>query len=354
MIASAFLQNLRRRNIRVWAEGDKLRCSAPPGVLTPSLRDQLRQEKSAILEFLRGADALARQERAIVPMQPRGQRIPVFAVPGHNGNVFSFRFLARQLGEEQPFFGLQPPGVEGECEPLARVEELATYFAERILAFRPGPYAIAGHCAGGGTAFELARQLQQRGAEVTFLALFGSPYPAWFRRGPQVREHLAHQAEWLRHHLHALGSLSNRERCRYITAKMTERWHQGRLGQKSLDDSEQEPVLMQRAKIEAATRRALRRYRPRRFTGRVALFLPNREWCRRGQALRWRDVAADCELHFGPPGCEGDVMLHEPHVRVIAEQLQACARRAETKAGEASVRSSPAGGFRIQSNLQSA
>ncbi len=333
MIVPAFLEELRSRNIRIWAEGDQLRCAAPTGVLTPALRDQLRRDKSAIVQFLCSAEALARQERAIVPLQPRGQRVPVFAVPGHNGNVFSFRFLAQQLGEDQPFFGLQPPGVDGECEPLTRVEELATYFAARIRAFRPdGPYTIAGHCAGGAIAFELARQLVQQGAAITFLALFSSPYPTWFRRVPQLLERLAHQAEWLSHHVRMLASLSNRERRLYITAKLVERRRQRGVRREAPEDVAPDPVMIQRAKVEAATLTALRRYIPHHFAGRVALFFPNREWLRRGNSmLRWRGVAGDCEEHYGPDGCEGDVMLHEPNVRMIAEQFQGCSRRIEMK-----------------------
>ena len=230
MTVPAFLEELRSRNIRVWAEGDQLRCTAPAGVLTPALRDRLRREKSAIVQFLRAADALTRQDRAIVPLHDGGGRVPIFAVPGHNGNVFSFRFLAQALGEDQPFFGLQPPGVDGECQPLTRVEELAAFFVPRILAFRPAPYVIAGHCSGGTIAFELARQLVQQGATVEMLALFGSPYPAWFGRVPQMMERVAHQAEWLRGHVRTLAPMSNRERGAYFAARMAERRRQRRAG----------------------------------------------------------------------------------------------------------------------------
>lgn len=330
MIVPAVLEELRSRNVQIWTEGDQLRCAAPTGVLTPALRDRLRQEKPAIVQFLRSAEALARQERggAIVPLQPRGQRVPVFAVPGHNGNVFSFRFLAQRLGEDQPFFGLQPPGVDGEREPLTRVEELAAYFAARIRAFRPeGPYAIAGHCAGGAIAFELACQLERQGAAITVLALFSSPYPTWFRRGPQLLRRLAQQAEWLkwlRHHVRTLASLSNRERRRYIAAKVAERRRQRQARREAADALlPPDPVILQRARVEAATLTALRCYTPHHFAGRVALFFPNREWRRPGNAMRrWRRVAGDVAEYYGPDGCAGDVMLHEPYVRIVAEQFQ--------------------------------
>jgi len=73
MSVMALLTELRSRGIRVWPEGGQLRCNAPAGVLTPELCDTLRQSKSDILKFLRAAEALARQERAIVPLQPYGE-----------------------------------------------------------------------------------------------------------------------------------------------------------------------------------------------------------------------------------------------------------------------------------------
>ena len=59
MTIPALLAELRSRDIRVWADGDRLRCNAPAGVLTPELRDQLRQRKGEILEFLRGPAELS-------------------------------------------------------------------------------------------------------------------------------------------------------------------------------------------------------------------------------------------------------------------------------------------------------
>jgi len=55
----AFLAELRNRDIALWADGDRLRCDAPAGVLTPELRDQMQQRKSEILEFLRGPAELS-------------------------------------------------------------------------------------------------------------------------------------------------------------------------------------------------------------------------------------------------------------------------------------------------------
>jgi len=316
VIVSAFLQELRSRDIRVWADGDQLRCTAPAGGLTPELRDQLRERKTDIVQFLRSAQTLALQQRAIVPLQPQGTRAPIFGVPGHNGDVFCYRFLAQQLGDDQPFFGLQPPGVDGQREPLTSIEDLAAYFAAQILAYRPDtPYVITGYCAGGTIAFELARQLLEQGATIHFVALFTSPYPTVYRPGSQLRQRVADKVERVNAHARALLSRSNGERREYIAQRLRD-WKARRNAPPAAPD----PVEALRAKVQAATIVGLRRYAPRHFDGRLSLFLPNKGWLHTGSPmLRWRRVARETEQYVGPDSCHGDLMLLEPHVPVIAD-----------------------------------
>jgi len=119
VIVPTLLQELRSRDIRVWAEGDQLRCTAPTGVLTPELREQLRERKTDIVEFLRSAESLAQQQRGIVPLQPRGTRAPVFGVPGHNGDVFcysSWVTISRSSG-----CSLRVPTVKASCLRASRI-----------------------------------------------------------------------------------------------------------------------------------------------------------------------------------------------------------------------------------------
>jgi thioesterase domain-containing protein len=314
---AAFLAELRNRDMEVWADGDQLRCSAPAGALTPEVREHLRLRKHDILEFLRSADALARQQRAIVPLQSQGSRPPVFAVAGHNGDVFCYRALVEHLGPDQPFFGLQPPGVDGQAEPLTRVEDLAAYFADQILAFHgaAGAMVIAGYCAGGTIAFELARQLAERGAAISFVALFAGPYPPWYRALPQLRERVRHVAARARHHLRELASRSLTGGRRYLEEHMRHRAAQQHASRTAVPD----PVLVPRRKVEAVTLTAVRAYVPRYFAGRLCLIVPNQSWLRsRNLSRRWKGVARDVEEYCGP-GCEGDAMLLEPAAGVVAD-----------------------------------
>jgi thioesterase domain-containing protein len=326
----ALLADLRRRDIEIWAEGDGLRCNAPAGVLTPELREQLQQRKHDILAFLRSATTLAGQQRAIVPLQPRGTRPPIFGVPGHNGDVFCYRALAQHLGDDQPLYGLQPPGLDGHSKPLRRIEDLAAYFAGQIRAFRPtGPCVITGFCTGGTIAFELARQLLQERVAISLVALFGAPYPTWYRLLPQLRWHLGDQVARVVKHTRALTSLSVSEWWPYIAER-----RRNREAQRAAERvTEPDAVLVLRAAVERATIAAARRYTPGHFAGRVSLFLPCRAWVRLGlRPLRWRSVARDTEEYFGPDGCTSDNMLREPYAATFAELFGQCRARCDGEA----------------------
>jgi thioesterase domain-containing protein len=320
-----FLAELHRRDVQLTADGDRLRCKAPAGVLTAGLRDQLLERKSEILALLRSAQAVALQPQAVVPLQSRGKRTPVFAVPGHYGDVFGYRALALRLGEDQPFFGLQPPGLDGASAPMARVEDLAAYFAAQILAVQPaGPLIIAGHCAGGAIAFELAQQLRQRGASIHMLVLFACPYPTFYRFAPQLKQAAVQQVERIGRHVRALTQLSFAQARQYIAAKLLRLQGERDAGHADLAD----PVLARRALVSRATVAAIRRYTPVGYAGRVSLILPNRDWLRSGaDPLRWRSVAPQAEHCFGPDGCDPDLLLMEPDAGPIADLFRQCADR---------------------------
>jgi len=314
---AAFLNELRRRDIVVWLDGADLRCNAPAGALQPELRDLLKQRKNDILEFLRSAKAAAAQARGVVPLQQNGSRTPIFGVPGHNGDVFCYRALAQSLGDDQPFFGLQPPGLDGAAPPLTSVQALAEYLAGQVRAFQPqGPYLIAGFCAGGTVAFELARQLQRSGGSVPLLALFGSPYPAFFRFRGQLRHRLGVRIKRLAQHAHGFSTGTWAQRRHYIQDRIEEKKNRREQARTAQND----PVMRLRTNVEHATIEALRAYEPGRFEGRLALMLPCESWTRGAWgALEWKTHAERVDSYFGPEGADGDNMLRAQHAPVFAE-----------------------------------
>ena len=112
-----------------------------------------------------------RHRSSLVAIQPKGSRLPFFCVHGAGGNVLLYRDLARHLGEDQPFYGLQSQERD-EKVPLATIEEMAASYVQEILGVQPsGPFRIGGYCMGGLVAYEMARLLTQKGEEVALLAL---------------------------------------------------------------------------------------------------------------------------------------------------------------------------------------
>jgi acyl carrier protein len=147
-------------------------------------------------------------ESSLVELQPRGERRPLFCVPAAAGTALLFSELARQLAPEQPVYGLQSVGLDGQQAPLTTVTQMAAHYVEAIKAARPeGPYSLLGYCLGAFIALEMAVQLQERGDAVAFLGIVSTdgaaPGPRSLRghlqyhwprlSGPYVAEHLRYR-----------------------------------------------------------------------------------------------------------------------------------------------------------------
>ncbi len=111
----------------------------------------------------------------VVEIQPDGSKPPFFCVHPVGGNVLCYWSLARYLGTEQPFYGLQAKGLDGQTQPLSEIEEMAACYIEAMRVVQPsGPYLLGGWSMGGVIALEMAQQLQQQHQEVALLVLLDS------------------------------------------------------------------------------------------------------------------------------------------------------------------------------------
>jgi len=308
--AAHLLTELRKLDVHVGLDGDRLRINAPAGVLTDEHKRDLAQLKPEVIAFLREAQQLAAQQRAIVPLEAAGTKTPIFAVAGHNGDVFTYRALAQHLGQDQPFFGLQPPGLEEGTEPLTRVEDIAGYFADQIRKFRPtGPMTIAGYCAGGSVAYELGHQLAQSGASIVNLILFGAPYCSAYRRMKRSVILTGHVANRSVIHVRTLLTLPAAERSRYLDERK----------RRLLPPDASDPVMIRRGAVQKATLVAARAYSPKPSGIHIDLMIPC-ESLKRSLAdpLRWRRLAASSTEFVGPEDCDSENMLMPEHAATFA------------------------------------
>jgi acyl transferase domain-containing protein/thioesterase domain-containing protein/SAM-dependent methyltransferase len=119
----------------------------------------------------------------LVPLQPSGSRPPLFFVHPAAGVVFPYVELARLLGDDQPFYGVQAVGLDGLSEPDQHIEDMARRYVEALRAVQPkGPYHLGGFSFGCLVAFEMAQQLARAGEEIALLALVDEPAPVMGHR----------------------------------------------------------------------------------------------------------------------------------------------------------------------------
>jgi len=105
-------------------------------------------------------------------------RRPFFCVHPVGGGVVCYAELARHLGPDQPFYGLQAPGLDTSRRPHTRLSTMAKAYVRAIRKVQPvGPYLLGGWSFGGIVALEMARQLQQQEQAVALLALLDSRPP---------------------------------------------------------------------------------------------------------------------------------------------------------------------------------
>ena len=114
----------------------------------------------------------------LVPLQPQGAKTPFFCIHPVFGVVLPYYELATHLGKDQPFYALQPCGLDGLQPPLTSIPEMAAYYIKALRQVQPkGAYQLGGWSFGGLVAFEMAQQLHQAGEKVSLLAILDTLAP---------------------------------------------------------------------------------------------------------------------------------------------------------------------------------
>jgi amino acid adenylation domain-containing protein len=151
-------------------------CNIPLRVLFeyPILTDWVAEiERLKLLEASEGTKQ--NSEKCIVKIQQKGEKTPIFFVHPVGGTISCYLTLARQLGENQPFYALQGHGFVDANSKLDSVEMMAEHYLKEILEVQPeGPYRLGGWSMGGFIAYEIASKLKENGHEVTQLVVIDS------------------------------------------------------------------------------------------------------------------------------------------------------------------------------------
>jgi thioesterase domain-containing protein len=209
--------------------------------------------------------------------------------------------LAKALGPDQPFYGLQALGVENQEEPHDRIDEMASYYISQIKRIQPtGPYNLAGYSFGGIVAYEMACQLRDQGQDVGLLAILDSYAMSrktalkllW--RPKNFLKFLANIPAWIRD-----------EFLLFFVRKST-------------------PILSpERARVLDAHIEALRHFRLRRYGGKVSLFRVRTLSLLRSfdPEFGWAELASGGVDSYIIPGSHFN-MLEDPFVARLADQIR--------------------------------
>jgi malonyl CoA-acyl carrier protein transacylase len=282
---------------------------------------------------------------SLVRIQAGGTKPPFFCVHSADANVLEYLELAKLLGNDQPFYVLQPPGLDGSKKESPAVEGMAADYIKEIRKVQPkGPYYIGGYCLGGLVAFEMAQQLVAEGERVPLLALVSSPTPEHLKnilRSFTVFHHLIYRfIERVELEFSNLSALEPREKISYVKqrferlvgliwvrAEGVSRSVLRRLGL----EIERHSFAYDFDILIKALEKVYMGYSPRIYPGRLTLFRVSKQTRRLpfDPTLGWEGVAEGGIEDYEVFGYHKNI-LKQPNVRAVAEKLRHCLEHSQT------------------------
>ncbi|MGA2671641.1 MAG: SDR family NAD(P)-dependent oxidoreductase [Terracidiphilus sp.] len=227
-----------------------------------------------LAEVIRNAQQPIRAESriwsALVPIQPKGSRIPIFCVHAIGGDVLFYEQLAKTLGPDQPFYAFRSPIMSQAEIRETSIEELASIYIKELRAFFPqGPYLLGGASFGGLVAFEMSQKLYAQGAQPGLLLLIDSSIPG-SKEDVEVKDQISVFWQSLR-----------REGAPYLLRKAaTKRKHWGKLLMSRVRTAtcwcyhlagRSLPVGLHLFQVQEAHEQALSRYTFQTYPGKITL-----------------------------------------------------------------------------------
>jgi thioesterase domain-containing protein/acyl carrier protein len=271
----------------------------------------------------------------LVPIQPAGDRPPLFCVHGFPGDVLWFHDLGRCLAPDQPFYGLQSRSLaEGQPHALS-IEKMAAWYIEGMRSVQPeGPYYMCGASYGGLVVYEMARQLRAYGHEIGLAAVLD--YDPYMER-ETLRERLTGLVEdvrripsWLRYEVAPMSPTDFQGRFQRRLRVGLKSFVSLLLGGKKLPVDAADlmhygaELPLHRRELLIANDYAFERYEPEPYDGRVTLVACQSRYAvaaATAEQTGWAPLArGGVEVVFVPGSHE--TMYKPPYVTTLALRLR--------------------------------
>jgi thioesterase domain-containing protein len=271
----------------------------------------------------------------LVPIQPNGDKPPLFLIHGAGGDVlWGYANLATHLPPDQPVYGIRSHDRQWAEEKI-HLEEMAHAYVEVVRARQPrGPYYLGGYCFGGNVAYEMARQLRMQGEQVDLVILLdtapanaGYETVPWWR--PSFFWRFARNARFWLGDFAALDSIDRRRlvgrKLRAFARKLKK--HLG-FNRGSPERFNVEEVIDPRhfpeheLKLWQIHLEALIAHVERPYSGRVVLLRTRGQplFCSLEEDFCWRKLVHGAFTLRCIPGSHENIFM-EPNVRVLAAEL---------------------------------
>ena len=271
------------------------------------------------------------QWQSLVAIQPSGSAPPIFMVPGVGGNVLIFARLAKLLGPDQPFYGLQTRGLDGEEMPFISVQEMARHFVEDIKKLRPqGPYIIAGACTGGLIAYEMAQRLMAIGDMVTLL-IMDTWHPSSYQKhssGGMIRlwlPFIVFHKIWENLKTFLRTPSQNRLSMLQIKAKRFDTLLQSSTTEKENRTTNALEAWLQVERVTKATFHAVAHYEVQRYPGTLLNFIASQRVVSDGTRdtrIGWPLLAESGSATVCIPARNSGLLFVSPYVEDLASHIQ--------------------------------
>jgi aspartate racemase len=275
-------------------------------------------------------DGWAPHWTSLVPIQPGGSKPPFFCVHGGGGNVLIYRDLARYLGTDYPFYGLQARGLDGTSEYLTTTEAMAECYLREILELQPeGPYYLGGFCMGGQVAVEIAQRLVRAGQKVNLLFVIDAHNFNGIPLQFTLKEKMQNLGNKVKFHSMNIWQLDVKSQVSYLAEKTkialrreTERLRVKLVHVLKLNPHRDVVRGTREEYIEDINDRAFLAYVPESYPGKMTICKPRRNYSfLRDPFNGWSEIALGGLEVIELPSNPGGIFL-EPYVQTLAEKLK--------------------------------
>jgi len=227
--------------------------------------------------------------------------------------------MARMLGPEQKFYGIQTPTDKRNAEFVSSIKSISQYYVDELVKFQPeGPFFLGGHSVGATIALEMSQQLIARGREVSLLVVFDG----WLlNTGTEISflnplywfNLLCYLPRWINEVL--MVKYSFQGACRMLVKKFSSR--HGVEGVVNLGSFTPAHAAFMRGLYDRHLE-----YVPNSYSGRVLVFVAKTdELLNHGHVkAAWRKIAPSSEI-FEVTGTHVDIM-QMPRGLPVAERLR--------------------------------